>query len=113
MAAQLSRGGEGQLLNDDELLWQLVVGDFILEVRDHLGERDALSGLRDDAQAIALAEALVGDADHGRVHDLWMRVEHLLDLAREELLATAVDDLLASADDLDLARRIDDAPEAA
>src|SRR6516165_6226107 len=104
---------ERQLRDDVHHLGQLVVGHLAFEVADHLRKRHRLSGLGNDAETIALAEALVGDADQRRVHDLGMGVEDLLDLAGEKLLAPAVDDLLQPTDDLDVAGRIDDPAEIA
>jgi hypothetical protein len=47
------------------------------------------------------------------MQDLWMSVEDLLNLTREELLASTVDDLLASAGQLDVAVLVDVAAEVA
>src|SRR5215472_19202488 len=58
---------------------------------------------RNHAQAVALAQPRVGNAYDGRVQDLRVRVEDLLDLPREELLAAAVDHLLEPPDDLHVA----------
>src|SRR4029079_7329330 len=102
---------ERQFLDDMQLFGQLVVRQLTFQVRDHLREGDGLARLRDDAQAVPLPEAGVGDADHGRMHDLGMRVEYFLHLAREELLAPSVDDLLAPAADLDIAGPVYDASQ--
>src|SRR6266404_9176725 len=72
-----------------------------------------MSRLRDHAQAIALAEPGVGDANHGGMQDLGVGVEDLLDLAGKELLAAAIDDLLAPTDDLDIELVVDSAPKVA
>ena len=47
------------------------------------------------------------------MHDLGVRIEHLLDLAGEELLPPAVDDLLAPADDLHVAGAVHELAEVA
>src|SRR5580704_18613715 len=110
---QLAGWRHRQLVHLDQHLGQLVVRHLALEEGDHLGERQMMPRLRDHAQAIALAEPGVRDADHGGMQDLGMGVEDLLDLAGKELLAAAIDDLLAPADDLDIGLVIDIAPEIA
>src|SRR3989304_10623815 len=89
---------ERQLLEDLDHLRELVRGDPVLQERHDLLQRDALAGPGDDAEAVPLPQARIGDADDGRVQDLGVRVEDLLDLAREELLPAAVDHLLEPAD---------------
>src|SRR5687768_9050213 len=100
MALDLARRRERKLLEELDLLRQLVSGHAAAEEAHDLVQRRRLGArARDHAQAVALAEARVGDAHDGGVQDARMRVEDLLDLAGEELLAATVDHLLETPHD--------------
>src|SRR5207247_9263288 len=62
---------------------------------------------RDHAEAIALAETGIRDADDRGVQDLRVRVQDLLDLPRKELLPAAIDHLLQAADDPQVPRPVE------
>src|SRR5262245_10554139 len=111
--SELARRRERQLFDDVHFLGHLVIGHLALEVRNQPRKCYRRFPLGDDAQPVALAQPRVGIADHGRVHDLGMRIEDLLDLPRKELPAPTVDDFLAPTDDLDVACRVDNATEVA
>src|SRR2546425_9152228 len=83
VALDLTRRRERELVEDLDHLGQLVDGDLIAQEGHDLVERDARARTGDHAQAVALAQARIGHADDGRVQDLRMRVEDLLDLPRE------------------------------
>src|SRR4051794_37113352 len=85
VALDLAGRREGELLEELQALGQLVGGDAVAEEGDELLEpRRRAARLRHEAKAVALAEPRVGDADDRRVEHGGVRVEDLLDLAREE-----------------------------
>src|SRR5437899_1835983 len=103
VAADLSGAGQRQLTEVLQMLGQLVVRHLPSQELHDFGELQRGAFLRHHAQAVALAEARIGQADHRGMEDLRMRIENLLHLAREEFLAAAVDDLLAPPGDLHVA----------
>ena len=56
-----------------------------------------------------LTHALVGNADHGRLGNVGMSEEDVLDLGRIGVEAADDEHVLAAADDLEIARRVDEA----
>src|SRR6516164_4305666 len=107
MALDLAGRGKRELGKELEPLGKLVGGDAVPEKGDQVFERRRLSRPRHQAEAIALAQSLVGDADDGSVEDLRVCIENLLDLAREKLLSAAVDHLLEPPDNAQIAVAID------
>ena len=113
MALDLAGRGEWELREQLQPLGQLIGGHAVADEGDEAFERRRLTGSRHQAQAIALAQPRIGNADDGGVQHLRMGVEDLLDLAREELLAAAIDHLLEPADDAQAPVCIDHAEVAA
>src|SRR5580704_831406 len=107
MALDLTRRGERELRKQLETLRQLVGSDTVAQKGDEALERRRRAGARHQAQAVALAEPRIGNADDGGIEHLRMGVENFLDLAREELLAAAVDHLLQAPDDAEIAVGVD------
>src|SRR5262245_34406798 len=84
------------------------------QVLDHLLEEERVRGIAaGDHGAAALPELRVGEPDHRRVRDLWMRVEEVLDLLRRDVLALADDHVLEAPGDHHVAVRVDEAEVAA
>src|SRR5262245_14722044 len=113
MTLDLAGRGERELREQLEPLRQLVGRHAVAEEGGDALERRRLTRARHQAQAVALAEPGIGNADDRGVEHLRMGIEDLLDLAREELLAAAVDHLLETADDTQPPIRIDHAEVAA
>ncbi len=93
-ALNLPCWGEGQLAENFKPLRQLVGRDLAAQEVVEFLQSHSHAALRHDAQAVTLPKADICHADHGDVKDLRMRVQDLLNLAREELLSTSIDDLL-------------------
>src|SRR6476660_9939069 len=97
MSLDLAGRGEWELREQLQPLGQLIGGHAVADEGDEAFECRRLTGSRHQAQAIALAQPRIGNADDGGVQHLRVGVEDLLDLAREELLAAAIDHLLEPA----------------
>src|SRR2546425_11870366 len=107
MALDLARWCEGKVVEHFERLRELVGGDAVLEeVHDFL-EAERCAGSGDYTQAITLAETRIGHTNDGGVQDFGMRVQHLLDFARQELLPTTVDHLLQASHDAHVASGVE------
>src|SRR5437667_3662714 len=107
MALNLARGRKGEVVEHFERLGELVGGDAVLEEVHDLFEAEGCAGSGDHTQAVALAETRIRYTDDGGVQDLGMRVQHLLDFARQELLPAAVDHLLQASDDAHVASGVE------
>src|SRR5690606_5445891 len=99
----LAAGGALDLRDDVEGARDLVAGELLAAVRDHVVVRGRAAGTELDDRDHLLAPALVGHADDERVEDVGVRLERALDLLREHLLAARVDALRAAPEDRDRA----------
>src|SRR3981189_2079123 len=100
-ARDLAHIGAGQLSAKFDHLWHLVFGEPLAAIRldlllVHLAAR---IGLEDHDGLDPVAERRVGNADHPRRLHLRMRVEHLLDVLREDRVPLALDHVLAAGDE--------------
>src|SRR5687767_11474216 len=95
----LAGRGERELREQLQPFRQLVGRDGVAEEGDETLQRRRRTSARHQAQAVALAQPRVRDADDRGVEHLRMGVENLFDLARKKLLAAAVDHFLEPTDD--------------
>src|SRR5215210_978950 len=99
----LARRAHRKLVHEPDLPRVLVGGHLLLDVGLQLVLVDRLALLQHHRGAHLLAELVVRHADHGRLLDRRVLVQHLLDLARVDVVAATDDQVLLAVDDEEVA----------
>src|SRR3954453_10260323 len=95
---ELAVGRPPDRVDGGDAAGRLVAGEVRLDVGDERARVDDVTALGLDQRSDRLAEALVGNADHGGVGHVVVALEHLLDLLGVHLLAAGVDALAPPAE---------------
>src|SRR4051794_21962497 len=97
----------GELVDEPDAAGGLVGRDVLLDERADVVLGGVLAVLERHCRADLLAQRLMRHAEHRRLADRRMLVEHLLDLPRVDVEAAADDQLLLAVDDVEVAVLVD------
>src|SRR5436305_4828018 len=96
-----------EILDKPDFPRVLVRRDTLLDVLAQLVVAGTCALLQRDRGCHLLAVLVMGNAQHGGLANIWMLVEHFLDLARVDVVAASDDHLLLAIDDEEVTVFID------
>src|SRR5947209_7972196 len=96
-----------EILDKPDFPRVLVRRDALLDVLAQLVVAGTCALLQRDRGRHLLAVLVMGNAQHGGLANIWMLVEHFLDLARVDVVAASDDHLLLAIDDEEVTVFID------
>src|SRR5438034_98610 len=97
----------GHRVDDLDVVRQRPLGDLGPEVVDDLGRIEPRAGLRHDARQRPLDPLRVRHGDDGRLEDLRVRHDHVLEVDARDPLAAGLDQVLRAVGDLHVALGVD------